>query len=127
MVAVETILCQTQGNIASATPTALINPMTGLSADLPEGAIVKEISIYRDGDNAVTTGCTIQLGIEGSTSKYIGVAESLSTTDLNNGHLIHKYVTSDKGITAGAELRLTINNPMTTGGLIFEVTYAVYA
>ena len=127
MVATTTILCVTVGEINASTAVALLNPMEGVYATIPEGAVIKKIDIYRDGDAIVTGGCTMQLGVVGNLSKYIVVGEGLSTTDLNNGHLIHKYVPSDKGLAANTELRLTLNNALTTGTLVFEITYATYA
>jgi len=127
MVATDTILCATSGWVTASTPTELLNPMTGLAAVIPEGAAVKKINIYRDGDATVTTGCTIQLGTVGSSSKYISAGEGISTTALNAGHLVHKYILTDVGLAAEEELRLVLSSGLTTGSIIFEITYSYYA
>jgi len=127
MVSTGTILCQTQGIVGASTPQALLNPMTGQNAELPEGAAVRNIAIYRDGDQEVTSGCIIQLGVDGNINKYVEVADSINTTALNTGHLINKQLMIDVGLSQTAPLLLTVNNAVSTGGLIFEVTYAVYA
>ncbi len=127
MVQHDTLLCTTTGTVTLLTATALRNPLTGTNAELPEGACVESIAIYRDGDSPVTGGCTIQLGVVGATAKYMATLDLNTTTQLNNGHTISRVITSDTGLTADTELRVTLSGTLNTGAIAFEISYFTYA
>jgi hypothetical protein len=127
MVFRETFIAQTDGTVTLLTPTALKNPLTGMNAVIPAGGAVERISIYRDGDATVTSGCGIALGIVGNTGKYIATLDGNTTSQLNNGKVIARNIINDAGISAETELRVTLTGTLSTGSIIFEITYITYA
>jgi len=128
MVTTTTMLCSTSGSVPISTATALIDAMTGLPAIIPIGGAVKSIAVYRDSDNTITSGCTIQLGLVGALSKYIPFASAITTTNLNNLHLAHCNIDLDYGLTADTELRIQLSGAaLNLGSIVFEITYCSYA
>lgn len=127
MVQYVTLLCATNGVIPANTPTSLTDPLAGENAALPLGASVSAIRMYRDGNNPVSTGATIQLGVSSNTTKYITIGDSFTTDALNQSQTLSKLILTDMGLTAPDELRITLGGIINTGNLMFEIDYFIYA
>ena len=126
MTTIGTLICNTTGAIAASTPTMVLDPMTGVAAFIPAGAAVNAVRVFRDGDYAVTTGCTMQLGVVGSPAKYIEIGDGITTTQLNSGSVVYKGLNLDVGLNAAAELRIVLNNPLAEGEISFNIAYTTF-
>jgi hypothetical protein len=126
MAVVNTLYCNTSGNVAAITATALTDPMTGNAAFLPMGASVSSVVLYRDGNSTVTSGASIQLGIVGNNSRYVNLVDGITSTQLNNGETVTKMMNVETGLTAESELRIYLTNALNTGSISFKITYNTF-
>jgi hypothetical protein len=115
-------LAATSGTVPGATPTALMNPMTGLPAAIPAGSCITNVFMYRDGNQPVTDNCRIQLGDVNNTARYITIGDNFTTTLLNTAQTLNKHVSLGTGTASDLELRVTFDNDMDTGSIYFRIS-----
>lgn len=120
-------LATTNGVVPGLTVVSLLNPYTGNNAVIPAGSCIQNIFIYRDQSMPVTNGLSINLGISGNTSKYIGLLDGISTTLLNSSTVVNKNIIIDSGSSNDVELKLTLGGTLLTGVIVFRITYTNYS
>lgn len=93
----------TSGSMLSGVDNILIDPGTFNNAELPAGAMIRNIYVKQTG--TLTSGVTLKLGVASNNEYFVPASAGMSTTDLNsNGYVVYYPVGLKYPLTSASEV-----------------------